>query len=389
MTRSFAPLALLMAVLAGCTGTSEPALPVLLAVGFGDETGEHVALVEDRFPETPRELDLLEDTRRSLAGRAVALDVAERSGERHPLFVLTRDAGRNARLERFATRAVRPDAPDAFERLAAPVDLGALLASAFGEEEAFCLDAVQVSRNGRFVVLLDAREACGDAEERHVIVVDLEADGGARVIHPRDLALSEPVLDARPWLDQEAQRLYYVRDDPTPTLVARPLDEDAPPETALGRVILEVPLTALDVPTALAPGGDRLIVADDDAYVRVDPGADGDPLEAVNAASRVRQLFALPETLASIVAYRTASTVYAHRDPDEDDRSSATVSGLVDGAVGPNDFLFVLAPRRIAVLDLLTFAGGEELRVETSAQLPELETPRALSWIRAAPTPAP
>lgn len=384
--------ALLAALLTACTGTFEEPLPLLLVAGFGDE----VALVEDNFHafaagDAPqRELTFIDGSRQGAAATVRDLDVADRDGDRHPLYVLSRGGG-DAYLERFDTRDVDRADGAGFAPLAGEgaLDLGAALgATAF--EGPYCPDALAVSRTGRFVALLDDPAACGTSGVTTVFVLDVATWSDPAVVYPAEPALAPDFAAVPPVWDQRRDGFYFVAGSRPPEVRFAEVDEDAADGSDAVATPSDVARPDLDEAVSLAPVGERLLVADDDAYVVLSPEDDAEPEGPVEAVAGLRELFALPGLVTGTAAYRTATSVVVHGELLEDVDPAvdeAAVNGVVAGTVGPNDFLFALAPQRIAIVDLLREPGArlDPLRVDVA----ELQAPAAISWIRAGGTPAP
>lgn len=389
--------------LAGCTGTTEEPLPVLLAVGVGGDEDPAVVLVQDDFnvanDDSPRDLTFVPGSRRATQAPVVDLDVTQRSGVRDVVVALTRDdATGNAYLERFQAEAVDPSDPQAF----APVAGGPIALHELEVPDGLtlrCPAALAVTREGRFAVVLDAPTACGGgADGPALLFVQLEGPESPRIVRAAD-SHDFPYLPVPPVLDQDRQpqRLYAVVDGPSPVLVAQELDESENGEEALGEGSDLAQIDALADAVSLAPSGDDFVVADEGEYVRlVDEEAGWEAGDAVDATFGLEAVVPLPFGYGTTVAYRTDEEVHVvfTEDGDEgtEDEDVHRAGGPIrDALVGPNDFLFALQDEHVLVVDFLAYRvdpGGDPN--PTSVVVPELDQASAFTWIRGRPpTPSP
>jgi len=198
----------LLAALASCTGTTEPRPPTLLVVGFEAAGGPTLALVEDAGPTAAAggattRLRFVAGSERPLLGWAVGIDIEDREGTRPNAWVLTRTAPAGGAvdswLQRFEIEGIDPAAPTAFlEDLDRRVPLsgaGGVLTSDDLPGHAACPRAVQVSRAGRWAVVLDDPAECGFGGFAVQWLVDTEGASAQPLRVTGDVLAASPVTD--------------------------------------------------------------------------------------------------------------------------------------------------------------------------------------------------
>lgn len=205
------PLLLLVA----CTGTMSLQAPRLLVVTYASDTDGLVALVRDNGPSNeriPPRLEFLAETATPLAGRAVAADLTNRAGARKELVLLIERGAAQYALAFFNTDNLNPLDPVRFERSSDDLELTPLLAEVAVDIDAFCLTALQVSHDARFVALLNGGGSCpaevSDAPE--LFILDLEEGSAASISKTRDLLPVRPYLQQGYSTGSEDSRLFYL-----------------------------------------------------------------------------------------------------------------------------------------------------------------------------------
>lgn len=405
-------LAALVLTLGGCTGTSEVSAPLLLVTGIQDASTTpatpQLALVEDAYSPTQPTADRLRfvaGSRRDLPEPAVALDFRDRAGDRDVAAVLTRalsGATPSSHLLFFDVAGVAPAAPAAFaertgERLELTGGPDALLRddvlSGFGLPGGACPDAVQVSRDGSLVAVLDARDACtpGDTLTNLFLIDRSGSTPTVSVVTP-----AAPVLPVPPYLDQgrlrealdflvqgtsRAQVYRKVLPDGTPGQVGQltlPYDPSNPLRDATGTGT-----------TFLAVAPDRLLSVEVAAN-----GAAGD----VATVSNTRALAVDPTGATPQVLVLGATRTAVHANPTDGEPSELSASGYGVALDPVNRFGYVSADGAISIIDLLALpTSGSSASAVITLALPELSFPErsdgtpvtVLGWARAALPAAP
>lgn len=160
--RAVAALLGVVALLAGCTGTTANIPPLLLAIGRTDPTtsSPEMVLVEDNFPNQPR-FTIVANSEQPLPYPAVASDVVDRAGTRQTMVVLTRDTtGANSALVSFNLANIDPAAPTAFQQTSSLQLTGGTSPLFSGGQGPWCFSGLSVSYTGQYVYLIDDPNAC-------------------------------------------------------------------------------------------------------------------------------------------------------------------------------------------------------------------------------------
>jgi hypothetical protein len=401
-TRAVAAALTLLSLVA-CTGTFEPGLPLALLVvhGTGTEASQVLGFAADPpGPAAPRTVRSLAtgNLAPGLAGPVVALDWLDRSetgafgpGGRSRLVLLVSQraaapAQRSAALHGFDTAGFDVEAPAPFD----PVPVLTFPLVAAGELQVsvrpgvlapsggVCLNGLSVSRDGRFVALLDQRTACDSgalASDNVLLLVDT-VGAQPEVVWS---TTASPVRAAPPRIDQAAARLDYV----TGTVVRG---------LALATLTATPDSTALSGATTLDPiqafgrhGVDRLVVTTNRLFRVEASGAVAPPAGVPTRPTTV----GLIETGAGLpILLRASDALVVHANAADADPATLARPYL-DGATDVIDQLaYLLRPGAIDTFDLLIYdrAVGDPIgSVLTSYPAPELTAPRLITWFRPQP----
>ena len=219
---------LVLTALVACTGTQESAVPILLVVGYEEETdggpgAGKVGLIEDAFNgvgSTDR-LSFLSNSDRDLPASPRAYDVTDRNLARDRLVVLSRaDAAQGSAsfLSFFNLEGIGPDDLGDFEPTRPDLELSAATLDTTEPDLpldlSFCPVDVQISEGGRYATLLHDGEPCGLTGFAAVDVIDL------RPATPKLLErFNVQIIPTRFFLRQErtnaqGNRLYFLQNDP-------------------------------------------------------------------------------------------------------------------------------------------------------------------------------
>jgi hypothetical protein len=396
---ALAAVALLVA--AACTGTFQPALPLALLVVDGAAGAPSRVLgyaVDPPGPATPRAVRPLgtQTLTPDVTGPVVGLDWLDRDesggtvgGGRNRLVLLVSQqspdqAGRSASIRGYDTSTFDVDAPGPLDAvpdltLVGLVSGGVLqLPARPGVQaplEGVCLDAVSVSRDGRFLALLDRRTACdaaADPTNNAVLLIDTVE---------QDLAWStaaDPGHAAPPIIDQGAGRLDFLRASAMESLSLADLTLVAPSES------LPPIDDAFDTVRFARHGPDRLVTVGSALY-RIDPtGAVTGPVSTQSdPAGIVETAPGLP------VLIRTPARFVVHDGPADDDEEWVTRpyrSGTTDVA---DQLTYLVRPGAIDTFDLLLYDPSVTNPVQavvTAYGAADLTDPRLVTWFRPRPT---
>lgn len=390
---------LVLAALAGCTGTFEVRPPTLLVVAFED-TEPAVGLVRDTFnalePGQSRALAFVAGSRRPLPARAIDVDVVDRVGVRTAaVFLLRAEGTEEAYLRGFNLADIDPDDPAAF----APADEFSVLLANGGPDgdegiledpsAPICPTAMEVTAEGRYVAIFEERSACGGTEFRAIHILDLDPliTGGEPVL-VRSIDAPAPAAPGM-YLDQEGvldpdlrEALYFV--DPL-GLVKRYVFETDEVET------LDVAGVPSDTDALVDIGRvlDLLVLVAEEGYLLIDPSEAspvGEPVESANDLTRlVRDPYGVTDEAVLLAGDR----LVVHPDVAEaafrEETSAPARSGAVTDPV--DRFVYLLGDARIGIYDLLT-AEAENL-VVTPFAVPEIPSADVITWTRALLPPAP
>lgn len=398
MTRSFRSLGallLLSLLLAACTGTGSPVTPRLLFVTHqpaGGSGWEAVLVVDNGTAVDPR-LEYVADTAFALPGEPVAADVTDRAGGRTEVMLLLEASGDDYLLQRFAT----PDEPvDSLTQLAPTgpaISVRDFLTDAVNGDVTpaeLCPQHLQVSRDGRTVVLLNHPESCGSSLERpEILVLDLES-GEALSVGGSEAMLEGPVPVI---VDQDSDTLYFA-------------------VTGTGDVAMDV--RSLDDVTVAPPPGSNRVFTDSGQEGHVDMALLADsmvllsrtglyslPLSGSGSSTAVPESGATglvkdPYGQAGFVAVLRSGRLAVHQTPATpvvETRDVLSLSGTVPPGRATFDsqhyYVYVLHQERIQVADLLDFTAEPEASGTrgsvTSVRIDELGTPGTITWLPAIP----
>ena len=210
--KTLAAVLLALLTLTGCTGTFEPPLPTLLAVGVVQGEQPQVALVETVLTRTDEEgggYTFLGASRQNLAAPAVDFDVTERRDARTQLVVLSRAEDNEGFIDFFTFSGIDPDDPTGFAPVASKPRLTlSNLEQPEDEDETFtfCPEALQVTRDGRYVALYNGT-SCASSDDIFIDIIDTRE----REILERIRGRTFGFVDVAPFLDQQSDTLYYLR----------------------------------------------------------------------------------------------------------------------------------------------------------------------------------
>lgn len=386
-----------------CTGTSEERSSTLLIVGVQEGAEFQLALVEDQADGTAAadRMRFVADSRRPLPAPAVAIDLTARDTDRSEAFVLTRSvAGTevNAYLHRFSVANVRAEAPSAFDEIGEPLSLvgpDGVLSSTATTNSIVCPSTLQVSRDGRWLLLLDVPAECVASTADFPVVWLLDMAGGAATV----LEGSNDVLGAGIYTDQrqDGERGYFLVGGTTNTQVFATDFESGRADPFQDRTVA----VAQQDLVAMVGSGDRLMVLTRDSLVGTDlslPSLEAElgPVPALaNARTLVVDQVGRLDSVLVVGASQAELHARVERDAPDPERLTLAAAGAT---VEPlRAYTYVLRPGVIEPLDLYTI--GQEGGVSSRPfPLPELLLPTgpggrplgAISWIRAAdPLPTP
>lgn len=400
LARAIAAGLCLLALLSACTGTTEPRPPTLLVVGYESVGAPTLALVEDVGPAgAAQRLRFVAGSERALLGWAVSIDVEDREGARPYAWALTRAAPAagsvDAWLQRFAVAGIDPAAPTAFaEDQARRVTLsgaGGALVSADLPGRSPCPRAVQVSRTGRWAVVLDDPAACGFGGYPVQWLVDT-LDGSAR-----PLRATGDVLAASPVTDQASsdERAYFLIGAPGDAQVfATDFSDPAAwyKQARLG-----------DTPAIfdLAASGSLLVALSANRLHSLDvadPAAPTTPGALDVTATSAARLVTDPFGAATEVLVLGANRVGVHRAPGAGQLAPINVQAAA-GAIDPvNRYAYLLSAGAVTLVDLLSGLDEYDTPLNyATIGVPELTLPvgpggaplGAVAWAWAAPSAAP
>jgi hypothetical protein len=395
-------------LLGACTGTSEPRPPTLLIVGIAGTTGPELALLEDPGPQASPRLRYVAGSERALSANAVAIDFEDRAGARAAAWVLSRSVASaggtpqvSAYLQRFDVEGIAVSSPTAFaEDTAAALTLsepgGGLLVDPSIARQA-CPTALQVSRLGRWAVVLDDPAICGLPG----FAVQWLVDTRERTATP--LGGSTEVLATSPYTDQSqgGESAYFlVRATGDAQVFAVDLSVDAPDSGAWyerARITTSETggATFLDMAGSEVVGGARVLSGLSTARVgSVDlgePTATRSPVSLTYGAQLGARLLADPFGVASELMVLDPSRTTVLRTPTGPEVGSAAFAAAA-GTLDPIlSFGYVLGQRGVLLIDFLSGRDlyDEDLRTAT-VSVPELTLPTsggrpvgAIAWVRA------
>lgn len=381
------------AVLAACTGTTEPRPPTLLVVGAAPGGQPQLVLVEDVSSTAPRgepRLEVVPGGARDLLAPAVALDFEDRAGARNAAWVLVRSSagtGVTAGLQRFEVDDVDPDDPSAFaEDVAARVTLTepggtGVLDGLSPTSPATCPVAMQVAADGATAVVLDDPSVCGSGDHVELWLVPLA--GGA----PRALEGTNPVAALPPYLDQATADgiVYFLVDGIGSTHVYRhALGEDRSERL----VDSNVPEPASRLVSA-AGSGTRLVALSDEDLLTLDL-EEGGEAERADTRPSARELVVDPTGIAPEVLVLTGTDVAFHsttQDAAPDIAPRPAAAATIDPVTR---FGYAVGQGTVTIIDLLTGGDSDSLFRPHVEPLAEMELPTGangalsvIGWVRA------
>lgn len=390
-------------LLSACTGTTEPRPPTLLIVGVAGGGGPELALIEDAGPLAQPRLRYVVGSARALLADAVSIDFEDRAGARAAAWVLSRSVAStggtpqvSAYLQRFDVEAIDAAAPAAFAedvsaRLTLSAPGGALLEDPDVGRQA-CPTALQVSRLGRWAVVLDDPTACGLAGFAVQWLIDTR-EGSAT-----PLGGSTSVLATGPYTDQSqgSERAFFlVSATGDAQVFAVDLSDDSPgPGAWYERARVDTGEVGGATFLDMAGSGDvvsGLSTARVGSVDLLDPTAPQPPVTLTDSVQIGASLLADPFGVASELLVVGPSRTVVVRTPIGPEVAAATftaASGTIDPVLR---FAYVLGQRSVLLIDLLSGQDlyGEDLRTGI-VSIPELVLPSsggrllgAIAWVRA------
>ena len=391
--KRFAALLLGLLVLTGCTGTIEPLPPTLLAVGVVQGEQAQVALVETVLTRTDAEgggYTFLEDSRQDLAAPAVDFDVTERLDARTQLVVLGRDADFEGYIDYFTLGGIDPDDPVGFAPVPGkPRIVLSELEQPDDEDDpfTFCPEALQVTRDGRYVALYNGT-SCRDANSDDIFIDII--DTREREILERIRGRTFGFVDTEPFLDQQTNRLYYLRQQVNDadlisldlTNAAADADNDVGENDGLeGRQQFEITFPDLDQ-RDLTLYGDTFLVLYEDGFIPFPQGADrlGDAVETTDDSQSFIDNLEVFDPYVLILGNNRLTLHSSLTDTDEEDISVETPTGTTLDPDG--QFAYLLSEGQITRFDLLQYDGDSFSGTLQTFELEELSNPGPIAYAR-------
>ncbi|HEX7004377.1 MAG TPA: hypothetical protein VF168_09350 [Trueperaceae bacterium] len=357
---------LLLVTLAGCTGTEEESIPIILVVGSVEPAGPQLQLYEDvRDPMAAPARDLAPvGAPLRLPDAPVSLDVVDRNGERSELVVLDESGALH-----FVDIS---DLPVSFALLRS-IDVAALIPSD-PLNPALCWQQVQIgggaSEPGRYAALL---ESCPD-EPPEVYVVDL-------VSQELEYALTQEhvgtqLLPIGIYVDQRSDLLYFAADEIGEVEVqSLPLTGAVEPEP-LGETPVDPP-EAVD----LSPIAGGIGVLAEDGALGIVP-YEGDPLAPADLGLSEASML-LPDPSSNVELLAAFSETRGRLVEGLDDIEFEELflrRPLVDATLEPvQRFAYLLEEGGVEILDLFPYADPPSNRL-LFFDLPGLDEPRVITW---------
>lgn len=370
-----------LALLTACTGTSEERLPTLLAVSLGGVAQPQVALVRTTLTtteETQGGFAVLDDSRRALAAPAVDFAVTERNGSRSELVVLSSagDAAENAAvngsavyLDFFSLQGVDADAPGAF----APSRPRRALSSFTSAAASFCPEAVTVSRTGRYAVIFNGAR-CG--ETASIDIFDTQTNRAL----PRLTGGTFGLVAAPPYLDQQADTLYYLQQKVSTTdlIAVRLTDIDNSTD-------VDFPATTLTTlpdrdQRSLTQVGTTLLVLYPSSFLSV-PLATPTQNVLVDTLSDSRRFIDNLSPFETSVLILGNNRLTVHRLLDDADEQSTQIT-VTSATYDPLErFVYLVSDQQITRFDLLRYDGSFSGLLQTFP-VPELVRPGPVTYFK-------
>lgn len=388
--RRLLPAALLLLLLAGCTGTQSPQAPRLLFVTH-ELAGEFIAALirEDRqAPSTGERLDYLEASERVLPGEPRAMDMVDRAGSRSQVVLLLEEAANDYSALWLDVQDIEPGNVTSLAELRY-LELTPLLLPLLAEPSELCLSDLQVNRTGDVLGLFNDPQLCGGSvtdAQAGVFIVDVAA------LEARSLAASDPLVSAGVFIRQgqpgsDSDLLHF-------------LDE------GVGSVRLnsvELPDGAV-IPGTQAPfasGSDNpepgQLTFSDAAFIARQPAQlqllkDGSTSSiSLPSGRRADLVIADPAgdyLQALLVLQRSPGRLFVYGSGESSEPSELTVSsGVSDASVDPYGlWVYVLRSGGVDIVDLLGVlegTGTSPAQAVSRFSLPPgtLGTPGFISWV--------
>lgn len=386
----------LFILMSGCTGTVTTRTPLFLVVGMGDEASGQVALIEDMFFRDEFVLEqrfrFIEESTRPVGGKPIAEDVVDRIDSRRQLVVLSRGVAPvgevpPAYLDFFNLEGIEPTDPFAFTHLER------LLINELPTAEIdplYCPINVQVSRNGRFVALLNNPSSCNLIGSPSIDIIDLEGIPAVvrHVETPPILAGAR--LQTAPgafYLDQRTNRVYYFEESTGALLRFIQLNE-ATGVVALGPSGPMLPLPSNQMASHLNRMGDTLVALMSDP-AQLAPILLAGPIpvegERVTTLQNPRRLIVDEQDLTPAVLVLSNSQLIVHTTLEDLEPRSALVTA-VDGTIESNEqFAYLVNTGYITLFDLYTYLASPPATgpVFRAHPVPELVRPTFVTWVQA------
>lgn len=407
-TRTFALLTLLTLLASACTGTREEQSATLLIVGTVQGATPQLALVEDRRDGTALDdrMSFVPDSLRTLRAPAVSIDVTARELGRDTAWVLARSvAGTavSAYLHRFDVANIDLTDPVGFAEVGTELVLvepggGGILPAEQTTNSVICPSALQSSRSGRWLLVLDVPAHCVPASSEFPVVwlVDTQAGSATSL----QVNTPDPVLAVAPYTDQrqDDERGFFLVAGTTSAQVFEVDFENATSNWYAGQLLAADPNELV----AMAGRGSVLVALTNSQLVGADLSvpANRSQLGPVPALGNGRQLVVDPLNRSDHALVLGASQVEVHTSladdaPDTDRLNYAAAGATIDAF---RAFAYLLQDSAVVVVDLYTGGASGDPLAATPFEVPELTLPLApsgrrigaISWVRAAdPPPAP
>ena len=385
--KTLAAALLALLTLTGCTGTFEPPLPTLLAVGVVQGEQAQVALVETVLTRTDEEgggYTFLGASRQNLAAPAVDFDVTERRDARTQLVVLSRAEDDEGFIDFFTLSGIDPDDPTGFAPVASKPRLTLSdLEQPEDEDETFtfCPEALQVTRDGRYVALYNGT-SCAGSDDIFIDIIDTRE----REILERVRGRTFGFVDVEPFLNQQNDTLYYLRQQVNSAdLISLDLtDADIVADRDGGlelRQELEITFPDLDQ-RDLTLYDETFLVLYEDGFIPFPLAANalGDAVETTdNSESFIDNLEAI-DTEILILGSNRLTVHLSPNDTDEEDTGVRTPSGTTLDTDG--QFAYLLSEGQITRFDLLSYKGNSFSGTLQTFELEELSNPGPVAYAR-------
>ncbi len=373
-------LVLLIGLLSACTGSFEDLPPTLLIVGYTDTgSGEGtIALVEDRTlnADTAAEgLVFLSDSLRTLPAPPLAFDVVDRINNRTQLIVLSRDdsvAGNPAYLSFVNLQDIDPDNPVDFDFNSPQITINDLDSSRI-----FCPSAVQVSRSGQYLALLNDQSACGQSESDAIDIIDLNASGGPALVERINFVFVDSFYLLQSPDDNDF--LYFFEDSVEPILRKLSLES----ESLTQEDVVTIPNG--DTIYSVVPVGSDLILLQDQQFIPVLNFETVPELqEAIDTSSGSRQIIPDDYRSSQKLLFLGSNRLTVHLDASDEAEETAAVTATYGTLEPLNRFAYLVGEGRITKFDELTYDGSGSVSQKIATfTLTELTQPNFITWLQA------